>query len=80
MGKLAMETLPLGKDKLGGAQMLEYYSRILIMTGEYDEAIERLEYLLTIPSEVTAARLKFNKLYDPLREHPRFIKLMEKYN
>ena len=74
-GNLALETLPLSKDQLGGAQMLEEYSRVLILIGEYDEAIERLDFLLTIPSYVTPAGLKFNKAYDPLRNHPGFIKL-----
>ncbi|MCH8272626.1 MAG: hypothetical protein IIB41_05175 [Candidatus Marinimicrobia bacterium] len=49
---------------------------MLILIGEYDEAIEKLEQLLSIPSLVTITSLKFNKFYDPLREHPRFIKLI----
>jgi len=75
-GNLAMETLPLSRDYFGGAEMLEQYSRVLIMLGEYDEAIKRLEFLLTIPSSVTPAGLKFMKFYDPLRNHSSFIKLI----
>ena len=50
-----------------------------IETEKYErvaEAIEKLEQLLSIPSLVTITSLKFNKFYDPLREHPRFIKLI----
>ena len=75
-GKMAMNTTPLSKDKMQGAEVVERYAEMLIMIGEYDEAIEKLEQLLSIPSLVTITSLKFNKYYDPLREHPRFIKLI----
>ncbi|MCH8272012.1 MAG: hypothetical protein IIB41_02040, partial [Candidatus Marinimicrobia bacterium] len=75
-GKMAMKTLPLSKDRFQGAEVVERYSEMLILIGEYDEAIEKLEQLLSIPSSVTITSLKFKKFYDPLREHPRFIKLI----
>ena len=75
-GKMAMKTLPLSKDRFQGAEVVERYSEMLIFIGEYDEAIEKLEQLLSIPSSVTITSLKFKKFYDPLREHPRFIKLI----
>lgn len=75
-GKMAMKTTPLSKNPFQGAEVVERYAEMLIMIGEYDEAIEKLEQLLSIPSLVTRTTLKFNKYYDPLRKHPRFIKLI----
>jgi TolB-like protein/Tfp pilus assembly protein PilF len=53
-------------------------AHINILIGDHDEAIEQLETLLSIPSELTLWRLKLDPLYDPLRTHPRFQKLLEK--
>ncbi len=52
---------------------------IYVMTGEYDKAIDQLEYILEIPSYITVPFLKLEPLWIPIREHPRFIALLEKY-
>ena len=54
-------------------------AEIYIMVGEYDRAIERIEYLLSIPSLMSRPLLEVDPLYDPLRYHPRFQALLEKY-
>jgi hypothetical protein len=48
------------------------------MVGEYDAAIEQLELLQTlITSRVTIHWLKVDPTWDPLRDHPRFKKLLK---
>lgn len=51
-------------------------AHINILIGNYDAAIEQLEALLASPGELTLWRLKLDPLYDPLRSHPRFRKLL----
>ena len=48
------------------------------MIGDYDAAIDRLEERWTVNIEVTVSLLRFDPLWDPLRDHPRFQALLEK--
>lgn len=52
---------------------------IYIMAGDYDKAIDKLDYLLSIPSFVSANALKFDPFYEPLWNLPRFKKMIAKH-
>jgi hypothetical protein len=47
------------------------------MVGEFDAAIDQLEFLLSIPSEVSIPLLRLDPTWAPLCDHPRFKKLVE---
>ncbi len=49
---------------------------VYTLVGEHDAAIEQLEYLLSIPSWWSAWDLRLDPRWDPLRDHPRFRKLV----
>jgi tetratricopeptide (TPR) repeat protein len=68
------------------ADEVERYARyslplaeIYTTTGEYEAAIDRLEYLLSIPYRVSVPLLKLDPHWDPLRDHPRFQALLADY-
>jgi serine/threonine-protein kinase len=63
-----------------GPNRVEDLAFIYVMVGEHDTALDQLEYLLSIPSLVSAPILKIDPQWDPLREHPRFNRLLEKYS
>jgi Tfp pilus assembly protein PilF len=44
--------------------------------GDHDAAIAALPHLLEVPAGITPADLRFNPLWDPLRNDPRFQKLL----
>ncbi|MGB5896168.1 MAG: hypothetical protein WBG58_18480, partial [Ignavibacteriaceae bacterium] len=52
-------------------------AHIYILLEQYEDAIEELESLLSEPSELTVVRLKLDPMYDPLKNHPKFQKLVE---
>jgi hypothetical protein len=54
-------------------------TEIYLMAAEYDRAIDELEYLFSIESPYTAHTLRLG-MFDPLRDHPRFQALIEKYD
>ena len=54
-------------------------ARIYVMVGEYDAAIDQLDFLLSIPSRISVPLLRIDPLYDPPRDHPRFQALLERY-
>ena len=49
------------------------------MAGDHDAAIDQLEYLLSIPSGVSVPQLELDPIWGPLRDHPRFVELLERY-
>ena len=76
-GKLAVELLPVIKDAWAGTFRIEDLARIYVMVGEFDAATEQLTYLLSKPSELSIHILRLDPAWDPLRDHPRFKKLVE---
>ncbi len=81
-GNLAVNLSPVSKDAMAGPGYVVILANILVTVGEYDEAIEQLEYLMSIPAgqDLSLNSLRFNTVYDPLRDHPRFKRLVDKYS
>jgi len=53
---------------------------VYVMTGEYDAAIDLLEHVLSVPFDLgSGITLRISPAWDPLRDHPRFQALLEKY-
>jgi len=78
-GERAIELLPVTEDALSGTAILGSMARVYTTVGDYDAAIELLEYLMEIPSMVQLATLRLYPDWDPLREKPRFKALVAKY-
>jgi len=77
LGKRATELNPVQSDPWSsGEEILLEMAQINILVGEYEKAIEQIEILLSIPSRVTKWRLKLDPIYDPIRDHPGFQKLI----
>ncbi|MEM7584513.1 MAG: protein kinase [Acidobacteriota bacterium] len=69
---LAVENYPISNDAFIGPRFVDHLARIYTMIGDYESAIDRIEYLLSIPSEVSVPILRLDPRWDELRDHPRF--------
>ena len=76
-GKLGVELLPVSKEAWRGAFRVDELAHIYVMVGEFDAAIDQLEFLLSIPSELSIPLLRLDPAWDALRDHPRFKRLLE---
>lgn len=77
---LAIELRPVTKDALSGSEVLRKAAQVRVRIGEHDAAIDALEELLSPPSGATVNLLKVDPIWDPVRDHPRFKRLLEKYS
>lgn len=75
-GRRAVELLPITKDAFEGPWLLASLAEIYGRVGERNRAIELLQQLLTLPGGVTVAELKRDWQWDPLRDDPRFQKIL----
>jgi len=76
-GKLGVEWLPVSKEAWRGLYRVEALATIYVMVGDFDAAVNQLEDLLFRPGEMSRPLLRLDPAWDPLRNHPRFKKLLE---
>jgi TolB-like protein/cytochrome c-type biogenesis protein CcmH/NrfG len=48
--------------------------------GQLDAAMDKIEDLLSMPGDLTVAQLRLHPRWDPLRDHPRFQEILDKYD
>jgi hypothetical protein len=84
LAERAMAALPVEKDAVQGPIPIEMLARVAARMGEPDRAIAALQKILSIPYEggltgcapLTSALLRLDPMFDPLRNDPRFQKLV----
>ncbi|MCI0612503.1 hypothetical protein L0244_05895, partial [bacterium] len=76
--RLATQLRPLSNNIFASIYVINL-AHVYVMVGENDLAIDRIEYLLSIPSYfISVPVLKIDPRWDPLRSNPRFQKLLAK--
>lgn len=76
--KRGVELLPVSKEAWRGQYRIRDLAQVYVMVGEHDAAIDQLEFLLSVPSEISVPWLRLDPTWAPLRGHPRFQALLEK--
>ena len=75
-GRRAVELLPVKKDSIIGAQLLQNLALIYAWTGEKDLAVKQLAIVVSVPSYLSYGELRLHPRWDPLRGDPRFDKIV----
>ena len=71
----AVALLPVTADAFTGPQHVQALAEVLVAAGEYERAIDRIAYLLSIPGFLSAWMLRADPVWAPLRGNPRFDRL-----
>ena len=79
-GRNGVAAVPVSRDAHEGPTRLWQLAMIYGMVGEYDAAIEQLEHLLSIPSDIGPGLLRVDPLWEPVRNDPRFQRLLGQAN
>jgi TolB-like protein/Flp pilus assembly protein TadD len=79
-GERAVALMPVSEDALVGPIILQNLTAIYSLVGEREVALDQIEYLLSIPSQLTVGWLRVHPYWDPFRDHPRFQALLEEYD
>ena len=75
-GRRAIELLPIAKDSINGAHMVEFFAITCAWTGEKDLALQQLTVAIQNPSFISYGQLKLHPYWDALRGDPRFEKIV----
>jgi serine/threonine protein kinase/tetratricopeptide (TPR) repeat protein len=76
----AVELLPISKDAFAGPAYVHRLAEIYSIVGEYEAAIDQLEIIMSIPGRTSVHTLRLDPIWDPLRDNPRFQRLIDKYS
>jgi TolB-like protein len=76
-GARAAELLPLEKDAMTGQEIRRNLAITYAWACEKDLAIKQLEELLPLYGPISYGQLKLHPWWDPLRDDPRFERIME---
>jgi tetratricopeptide (TPR) repeat protein len=76
-GRKAVEMQPVETEAYIGPVLVENLALIYTRVGEHDLALDQLAFLLSIPAKISAAELRLDPRWDPLRDNARFQKLID---
>jgi TolB-like protein/Flp pilus assembly protein TadD len=78
-GERACQLTPLKHDVVDGAELMVNLALIYAWAGEKDRALEQLDKVSRIPSNLSYGLLKLHPQWDSLRHDPRFDRILARF-
>jgi len=78
-GNKAVKLLPIDKEAYKGVFLANDLALIHVMLGQYDKALEQIEYLLSIPGSLSTKILELDPRWSPLKKQSELQKILEKH-
>jgi len=75
-GRRAIALLPVARDSVNGAHMIEFFAVTCAWIGEKELAAEQLLLATQMPGDLNYGQLRLHPYWDPLRGDPRFEKIV----
>jgi len=75
----AVKILPVEKEAWKGVFLVEDLAHTYVLLGKYPEALKQIEYLLSIPGNLSTKILEIDPIWAPLKNLPDYKKVIEKY-
>jgi DNA-binding SARP family transcriptional activator/TolB-like protein len=76
-GLKGVELLPISRDAYFGPYVQLQLVRIYLQAGELEKALDQLEPLLRVPFYLSPGWLRIDPTFEPLRNNPRFLRLID---
>jgi len=75
--RMAVDLVPIEKDAMNGVQALQNLMESYARAEMPDETLDLMEQLLSTPSYLSVAFLRYDPVYDFLRDEPRFKAILK---
>jgi len=75
-GRRAVELRPVSRDALEGPKCVQQLATAYALLGDREEAIKQLSMIARVPAGPDYGNLKFDPVWDGLRDDPRFAQIM----
>jgi tetratricopeptide (TPR) repeat protein len=79
-GKIATDLLPYSDNPLYGISYIQDLAVIYLLAGEYEKALDQIEFLFSVHSWVSVPWLDMNPYWKRLQDIPRYQDLRETHN
>jgi serine/threonine-protein kinase len=79
-GELGASLMPISKDAMDGTFQSIELAKIYAQAGRLGQALDLIDELLSIPCGLSTGLLRLDPVWDPIRDHPRFQEILEKYD
>jgi TolB-like protein len=78
--KHGISLYPYEHDAVQGQNVADYALRVIALTGNKEETLAMIKYIMSIPSWTSAETLKNDPIYDPYRDLDEFKSIIAQYS